>query len=107
MTLRGCASLLGASMLLFLIAGLILIGPQSCADWLLPDQSFDDKDVDFAISKLKSWRVSTRDRAVRELKDRTGDRDKIIAALTDTLLTDSHVTVRDGRRFTTWANVRR
>ena len=94
MKFRGCASLFCGSLLLFMIAGLILIGPRSCADWLLPRESFEDKDVDLVISKLKSWRVSTRDHAVLQLKDRTGDRDKVVAALTDTLLNDSYESVR-------------
>ena len=92
----GCASLVGGSILLFLIAGLILIGPRSCAKWVLPDESFENKDADFLISQLKSWRVHYRSSAVWYLADKTDERDreKIIAALTHTLLNDSHEEVR-------------
>ena len=94
MTFRGCASLFVASCLLFLIFGLILIGPQSCAELLLPDESFEDKDVDFLISQLKNWRVHYRKSAAWKLKDKHQERDKIVAALTHTLLNDSHESVR-------------
>ena len=74
---------------------LILMGPESC-EWMLSDESFEDKDADFLISKLKSWRINLRVRAAWNLKDKTDERDreKIIAALTHTLLNDSHEEVR-------------
>lgn len=93
MTRRGCASLLVGSLLFLMIASLILMGPQSC-EWMLPDESFKDKDVDFLISKLKSWRVRNRDRAIWNLKDKTQERDKVIAVLMDTLLNDTHEEIR-------------
>ena len=92
----GCASLVVGPILLLMIFGMILLHPQTCAEWVLPRESFEDKDADFLISKLKSWRLHLRDRAVWYLADKTDERDreKIIAALTDTLLNDSHEEVR-------------
>ena len=77
-----------------MIFSLILFGPQSCAECVLPEESFEDKDVDFLISKLDHWRVRYRDRAVWNLKYRTGDREKIIAELTHALLNDTHEEIR-------------
>lgn len=96
MTRRGCASLFGGSILLLIIPFLMLFGPQSCVELLLPDESFEDGDVDFFLSKLKSWRLRTRNRAVWKLKYKTDERnrEKIIAALTHVLLNDSHEEIR-------------
>ena len=97
MTIKRCASLFVGGLLIviliFMMFGLVLLGPQSC-EWILPKESFEDKDVDFLISKLQSWRVRERDRAMWHFIDKTQERDKIIAALTDTLLNDSHEEVR-------------
>ena len=92
----GCASLVVGPILFLMIFGMILLHPQTCAEWVLPRESFEEKDADFLISKLKSWRINLRDRAVWYLADKTDDRDreKIIAALTHTLLNDSHEEVR-------------
>lgn len=92
----GCASLVVSPILLLMIFGMILLHPQTCAEWVLPRESFEDKDADFLISKLKSWRFNLRDRAIWYLADKTDERDreKIIAALAHTLLNDSHEEVR-------------
>jgi hypothetical protein len=57
-----------------------------------PDWS--DKDVDFLISKLKSRDAFNRGLAVSYLEDTTEERDKVIAALTHTLLNDKKEQVR-------------
>ena len=65
---------------------LLLIGCDRCAT----EESWEDKDVDFLIAKLDSRRQWDRIRAVWQLQYKTEPRDKIIAALTHTLLNDTH-----------------
>ena len=60
----------------------------------IPEEPWDDKDVDSLIAKLESWRQRNRIRAVWTLKNKTEQRDKVIAALTHTLLNDTHERVR-------------
>lgn len=65
---------------------LLLIG----CDRRATEESWDDKDVDFLIAKLDSRRQRDRIRAVWKLRYKTEPRDKIITALTHTLLNDTH-----------------
>ena len=90
---RGCACLVGASLLLVILWFFLPLGWQGC-EWALPDESFEDKSVDFLIAKLDHWRVRYRVRALRYLSYKTDERDRIIAAVTDTLLNDTHEEVR-------------
>lgn len=79
----------------FLFACSLLMGCHGC----FPEDSWEDKDVGFLIDKLKSWHPDTRSDAVYYLKRKTQERktqerDKVIAALTHTLLNDTHEKVR-------------
>lgn len=69
----------------------LLLGCDACH----PEYTWDDKDVDFLISRLEnSWRVNARALAAWHLKDKIHQRDKVIAALTRALRTDTHEQVR-------------